>query len=62
MGAIQCEIFPLPLPIRDAIDFLVTGTKGNTRIHNNSFLEIPRLKVRRQASICLKVNLPDSLA
>lgn len=53
---------PLPFPILDAIDFLVTGTKGKTRIHNKPFFEIPRLKVLRQASICLNVNLPDSIA
>lgn len=60
IGAIQKLITPLPLPIREAIDFLVTDTKGNTRIHNKPALEIPRLIVRLQASICLNVNLPDS--
>ena len=33
IGAIQCETLPLPLPIREAMDFLVIGNVGKTRIH-----------------------------
>ena len=52
-GAIQCEIEPVPLPIRDAIDFLVTGEEGKTRIQILPVLRNPRRRARRQASICL---------
>jgi len=51
-------VAPLPLPIREAMDFEVTGREVNGLIQSFTPFPNPRRKVRRHDSICLKVNLP----
>lgn len=58
---IQCDRLPLPLPIREANDFLYTGTSVNNFIQRLPIFRKPLFNVLRQASICLKVIFPDSI-
>lgn len=50
------------LPIREAIDLVVTGTEVKGRNQILALLPKVRRKVRRQDSICFAVNLPGSIA
>jgi hypothetical protein len=50
---------PLPLPIRVAIGFFVTGKPVKTHINKKPIFFKPLLIVRLQASICLNFILPE---